>query len=201
MSPEPTVRLPSVADAELSLALERAHRETQVLDRLAAIWALLLAKCCLLQSAILRWDIPVGGLPYVWTLSFLLGLLASWHYLRAHRAELASIPANRRVAAGLLFSLVVLFLGAAHATFSLGLVTPSALAALACGLGSVHALAQGTLRRRLEPVLGAVAWWTAAWQALRHSPDVALACVGLGFLFGQALPGFALARAAARRRG
>lgn len=196
----PLVKLPAVADAELALSLERAHRETLLLDRLGAIWALLLAKCCLLQAAILRWQIPVGGLVYVWSLSLALGLLASWHYLRAHRAELAIIPVNRRAGASLLLGLLVLLLGAAHATFVLGLASPAALAALACALGAVHALVQGTLRRRPEPVLGALAWWFAAWQALGQPVDIALGCVGLGLLLGQALPGFALVRGAARRR-
>lgn len=200
MPPEPEIRLPAAADAELALSLERAHRETQVLDRLAAVWALLLAKCCLLQAAILRWDIPIRGLVYIWALSIALGLLASWHYLRAHRADLTLVPVNRRVGTALLLALLVLMLGAAHATFTLGLASPSALAAMACALGAVHALAQGALRRRPEPVLGALVWWASAWQALRQPPALALACVGVGLLLGQALPGFALVRAASRRR-
>ena len=195
------VTLPAAADAELALSLERAHRETVVLDRLAAVWALLLAKCCLLQAAILRWHVPVGGLVYVWSLSLALGVLASWHYLRAHRAELAFIPASRRAGTSLLLGLLVLLLGAAHATFALGLVSPPVLAALACALGAVHSLVLGVLRRRLELILGALAWWAAAWHALRQPVDVALACVGVGFLLGQALPGYALVRSARRRRG
>lgn len=200
MESPPPAALPPLADAELSLALERSHRETRVLDRLVAVWALLLAKCCLLQAAILRWEIPVSGLLYVWVLSLSLGLLASYHYLRAHRAELAIVPANRRVTAGLTLGLGLVLLGAAHATFGLGLVTPPVLAALACALGAVQALVQGLLRRRIEPCLGAAAWWVAAWHALRQPTDLALACVGLGFLLGQSLPGFVLARDAARRR-
>lgn len=200
MDPRPPLSLPPLADAELSLALERAHRETRVLDRLVAVWALLLAKCCLLQAAVLRWDIPISGVVYIWVLSLALGLVASYHYLRAHRAELALVPANRRVTAGLLLGIVVVLLGATHATFTLGLAGPSALAALTCALGALHALVQGLLRRRVEPCLGAVAWWVAAGYALRQPPDAALACVGLGFLLGQALPGFALARDAERRR-
>lgn len=200
MEPGRPVTLPPLADAELSLALERAHRETQVLDRLVAVWALLLAKCCLLQAAILRWEIPIGGVLYVWVLSLALGIVASYHYLRAHRAELALVPANRRVTAGLLVGLALVLLGAAHATFALRLVAPPVLVALACALGAVHALVQGLLRRRAEPCLGALAWWVAAWNALRAPTDLSLAWLGLGLFLGQALPGFALARAAARRR-
>lgn len=200
MDSDHTVTLPAGADAELALSLERAHRETRVLDRLVAVWSLLLAKCCLLQAAILHWSIPVGGLLYIWTLSVVLGLLASFHYLRAHEAELSIIPVNLRAATSLLLGLSITFLGAAHATFTLGLVSPAALAALACALGAVHAMVQGALRRRVEPLVGSLAWWAAGWLAIRQPDDLALACVGAGLLFGQALPGFVLTRDAGRRR-
>lgn len=200
MGPDRTVMLPAGADAELALSLERAHRETRVLDRLVAVWSLLLAKCCLLQAAILHWSIPIGGLVYIWSLSVALGLLATFHYLRAHQADLAIIPVNVRAATSLLLGLAVTFLGGAHATFGLGLASPAALAALTCALGAVHAMVQGALRRRAEPLVGSLAWWAAAWQALRQPDDLALACVGAGLLLGQALPGFVLTRDADRRR-
>lgn len=192
--------LPPGADAELALSLERAHRETRVLDRLTAVWALLLAKCCLLQAAILYWSIPIRGLAYVWTLSLALGVLATYHYLRAHQLELALIPVNRRLGTMLILGLVITFLGAAHATFALGLIAPSALAALACALGALHAITQGTLRRHAAPFIGSLAWWASAWFALRQPEALALGCVGIGCLVGHALPGFAMVREAESRR-
>lgn len=200
MDRDVTLILPPGADAELALSLERAHRETQVLDRLTAVWSLLLAKCCLLQSAILHWSIPIGGIAYVWTLSLALGAVASYHYLRAHEVELLLVPLNRRIGSTLLFGLILTFLGAAHATFALGMVSPQVLAALTCCLGAVHALSQAAMRRRSAPFLGSLAWWAFAWVALRQPDDLALAVVGLGFLFGHALPGFAMVREAVRRR-
>jgi hypothetical protein len=192
--------LPSPIDAELALSIERAYRETRVLDLLVCVWALLLAKCCLLQAAILYWSIPIRGLIYIWALSLALGVLATFHYLRAHRTELKIIPTNRRTGAALLFGIFVTLAGSAHAVFALELATPSALAALACSLGGIHACVQGTMRRRPEPLLGALVWWIAAWQCLRQPADFALVGVGLGLMFGQALPAFALVRAANRYR-
>ncbi|MFZ9201584.1 MAG: hypothetical protein ACO23N_04050 [Opitutales bacterium] len=200
MDRDVTVMLPPGADAELALSLERAHHETQVLDRLTAVWSLLLAKCCLLQSAILHWSIPIGGLAYVWSLSLALGAFATYHYLRAHEVELLVVPVNRRLGSTLLLGLILTFLGAAHATFALDLVSPPVLAALTCCLGAIHALSRAAMRRRAAPFLGSLAWWTSAWLALRQPDDLALAVVGLGFLLGHALPGFALVREAVRRR-
>jgi hypothetical protein len=192
--------LPSPVDAELALSLERAHRETRVLDLLVGVWALLLAKCCLLQAAILYWSIPISGLFYIWALSLSLGVFATFHYLRAYRTELKIIPTNRRTGSALLFGIFLTLTGSAHAVFALELATPSALAALACSLGGIHACVQGAMRRRPEPLLGALIWWIAAWQCLRQPVDFALVCVGLALIFGQALPAFALVRAANRYR-
>ena len=198
--PDSVYTLPGAVDAELALSLEQAHRETRILDRLVGVWALLLAKCCLLQAAVLYWSIPIRGLIYIWALSLALGALASFHYLRAHRTELKIIPANRRTGSALLFGIFVTLAGSAHAVFALELATPSALASLACSLGGIHACVQGAMRRRPEPLIGALVWWVAAWQCLRQPADFALVGVGLGLLFGEALPAFALVRAANRQR-
>lgn len=200
METRPPSALPSRADGELALALERAHRETLVLDRLHALWALLLAKCCLLQAAIERWRVPIDGWLYVWACSLALAAFASVLYLRAHRADLGRIPANTRVAAALLAGLAILGLGAAHASLGLGLLGPAALGAALLGLAGLHGLVHAALRRRPEPLVGALAAWGSAWSCL-HATDLAatLAWCGAGLLLGSSLPAFALARAARLR--
>lgn len=200
METRPSSALPARADAELTLALERAHRETLVLDRLHALWALLLAKCCLLQSVIERWQVPVDGGLVVWASSLSLAAFATVLYLRAHRADLARIPANTRVAAALLLGLAILALGAAHASVGLGLLGPAALGAALLGLAGLHGLVHAALRRRPEPLVGALLAWGAAWSCL-HAASLAetLAWCGVGLLLGSSLPAFALARAARLR--
>ena len=200
METRPSSALPSRADGELTLALERAHRETLVLDRLHALWALLLAKCCLLQAAIERWRVPIDGRLYVWACSLALAAFASVLYLRAHRADLGRIPANTRVAAALLVGLAILGLGAAHASLALGLLGSAALGAALLGLAGLHGLVHAALRRRPEPLVGALLAWGAAWSCL-HSASLAetLAWCGGGLLLGSSLPAFALARAARLR--
>lgn len=200
MEPPPVTSLPSRADAELALAVERAHRETLVLDRLGALWALLLAKCCLLQSAIERWSLPIAGWLYVWACSLALASFASALYLRAHRADLRVVPVNARVATALLAGLALLLLGACYASLALGLLGHAALGAAALGLAGLHGIVHAALRRRAEPLVGALLAWGAAWSCLR-APDAAttLAWCGSGLLLGSALPGFALVRAARSR--
>ncbi|MFM7240795.1 MAG: hypothetical protein ACKO3A_01585, partial [Opitutia bacterium] len=105
--PAPLTSLPPSNDAELALSVERAYREGGVLDRLEALWSLILAKCFLLQWAIDAYDLPVRGLVFVWLLTFAMAGAATVLYLRAHRVRLRLLPWRARVSTALLAGLLV----------------------------------------------------------------------------------------------
>ncbi len=201
MEPAPATSLPEPAAAELRLSLERAHRESAALDRLAGIWGLLLAKCCLAQAAIERWSLPLDGWIVVWSGSLALAALASLLYLRSHLGSLARVPAGFRVSTVLALALLIVALGAAHAAVARGLLGPVALGALVSGLVGAHALVVAALRHRAEPLLGALLAWAAAAVGLGAGrPDQALLWTGAAFLGGLALPFLAMARFPGRAR-
>jgi hypothetical protein len=192
--PASRTSLPAAADTELSLSVERAYREAVVVDRLGALWALILAKCFLAQWAIDRFVIPIDGLRYVWSLTLAMAFVATVLYLRAHRAALVRFPFQLRVG-----SAVGLGLGAAlacllYAHLVLGQPSAAVTAGLACALGGAWALTRAALKRAPEPLVGAVLWWGLAATALAGADVDALLWVGLGLLGAQAIPGFALAR-------
>jgi hypothetical protein len=192
--------LPPSQDAELRLSIERAYRESLVTDRLGAIWSLILAKCCLAQWAIFRFTIPIGGAFYVWTLTLVMGLVASAFYLHAHRVRLRVLPTHLRVNAAVLAGLLVSLGFVAYARFALGAFSGPTAAGLAAGLLGSWSLARAALRRAWPPFVGAMLWWGLAATALRGAADDGLLWLGLGFLFAQALPGFAVAREESLRR-
>jgi uncharacterized membrane protein YhdT len=194
----PLTSLPPEENAELALSVERAYREAEVLDRLEALWALILAKCFVLQWAIDAYALPVRGLLYVWTLTFAMAVLATALYLRAHRLRLRLLPWRARVSSALLAGLLVGLGGLAYAHGARDLLPAGAAAAGACVLLGNAALVRAALLGGPEPLVGALLWWAAAWQAGRDAEGRALLWVGLGFLLAQALPGFA--RLARRRR-
>ena len=105
--PAPLTSLPPEENAELSLSVERAYREGEVLDRLEALWALILAKCFVLQWAIDAYALPVRGLVYVWLLTFTMAAGATALYLRAHRLPLRLLPWRARVSTALSLGLLV----------------------------------------------------------------------------------------------
>jgi hypothetical protein len=196
----PVTSLPPAQDTELSLSVERAYRESLVTDRLGAIWSLILAKCFLAQWAILRFEIPISGPRYIWTLTLIMGIVASAYYLHAHRVRLYLLPTHFRVNAAVLAGLVVALGFVAYAYFARGLLSAPVATALAAVLLGSWSLARAALRRAWPPLFGVFLWWGLAATALRSPPDQALLWLGLGLLCAQALPGFAVAAQASRRR-
>jgi hypothetical protein len=196
----PVTSLPPAQDTELSLSVERAYRESLVTDRLGALWSLIMAKCFLAQWAILRFAIPVSGPLYIWTLTLIMAIVASAYYLHAHRVRLYLLPTHFRVNAAVLAGLVVALGFVAYAYFALGLLSAPLAASLAAVLLGSWSLARAALRRAWPPLLGAFLWWGLAATALRSPADQALLWLGLGLLCAQALPGFAVAARASRRR-
>jgi len=196
----PVTSLPPAQDTELSLSVERAYRESLVTDRLGALWSLILAKCFLAQWAILRFEIPISGPRYIWTLTLIMGIVASAYYLHAHRVKLYLLPTHFRVNAAVLAGLLVSLGFVAYAYFARGLLSAPLAAALAAVLLGSWSLARAALRRAWTPLFGAFLWWGLAATSLRSPPDQALLWLGLGLLCAQALPGFAVAAQASRRR-
>ena len=192
--------LPPVQETELALSVERAYREALVTDRLGAIWSLILAKCFLAQWAITQYSIPVSGAFYVWTLTLVMGTVASLYYLHAHRVKLYLLPTHFRVNAAVLGGLLVSLGFVAYARFALGAIEAPVAAALGAALLGSWSLARAALRRAWPPLVGALLWWGLAATALRAPAHEAMLWLGLGMLGAQALPGFAVAAREARQR-
>jgi hypothetical protein len=190
--------LPPAESAELALSIERAYREAALLERLEALWALILAKCFLLQWAIDAYALPYRGLVYVWALTFAMATFASFLYLRAHRVSLRLLPWQTQVSGALLAALLVALAALAYAQGALGALAPAITAGLACVLLGGWSLVRAALARAPEPFVGALAWWALGWGAAHDVAARSLLWVGLGFLLAQASPGFA--RLARRRR-
>jgi hypothetical protein len=196
----PATSLPPVQETELALSVERAYREALVTDRLGAIWSLILAKCFLAQWAITQYSIPVSGAFYIWTLTLVMGTVASLYYLHAHRVKLYLLPTHFRVNAAVLAGLLVSLGFVAYARFALGAIEAPVAAALGAALLGSWSLARAALRRAWPPLVGALLWWGIAATALRAPADEAMLWLGLGLLGAQALPGFAVAAREARQR-
>lgn len=193
MSSTPT-SLPSGANTELALSVERAYREVIVLDRLGAIWSVIFAKCLLAQWAINEFSIPVSGLKYIWILTLAMASIATVLYLRAHRMQIDFMPNHRRVGSAI-FSGIVISIGfVLYGHYALKLFSAVTTAALIAILFGTWSLARAALRNAYPPLIGALIWWILGGYAMVSKDSYSLLWLGLGMFFAQALPSFALAR-------
>lgn len=193
MNSTPT-SLPSGANTELALSVERAYREVVVLDRLGAIWSVILAKCFIAQWAINEFSIPISGLRYIWVLTLTMAVVATALYLRAHRGQIDFLPNHRRVGSAIFAGILIAIGFVLYAHFTLKLFSAITTAALIATLFGTWSIARAALRNAYPPLVGALIWWILAGYALVSKDNYSLLWLGLGMLFAQALPSFALAR-------
>lgn len=191
--------LPSKSGTELALSVERAYREAVILDRLGALWSLILAKCFLAQWAINQYQIPISGMRYIWSLTLTMALLATVMYLRAHHLSLRLFPNQFRVGAAILAGLIISAGFIFYAHYALNLVSFALAMSVVATLMGAWSLARASLRFAYEPLLGTILWWCLASLILHGSDNDAMAWMGVGLLMAQSLPGFALARRTERR--
>lgn len=191
METSPT-SLPSESHTELAMSVERAYREAVVADRLGAVWSVILAKCLLAQWAIDYYAIPISGLRYIWTLTLIMAVVASALYLQAHRAKLLLFPNQFRVGSAVFIGLIINLGFVLYVHFALAAIPLSvSYAIIAASMGG-WSLVRATLRRAPEPLMAALLWWLVAGLILRVEPALSLMWLGLGCLFAQALPNFAM---------
>lgn len=188
----PPSSLPSESHTELALSVERAYREAVVVDRLGALWSVILAKCLLAQWAIDYYSIPISGLRYIWTLTLVMAVVASGLYLQAHRAKLSLFPNQFRVGSAVFLGLMINLGFIFYAHFALAALSSVATYALVATTMGGWSLVRATLRRAPEPLMAALLWWLVAGLILRADSTVSLLWLGLGCLFAQAMPNFAM---------
>ena len=188
----PSTSLPSDSHTELALSVERAYREAIVVDRLGAIWSVILAKCLLAQWAIDYFAIPISGLRYIWALTLTMAVVASALYLQAHRTKLSLFPNQFRVGSAVFVGLMINLGFIFYAHFALAALSSVAAYAMVATTMGGWSLARAALRRAPEPLMASLLWWWVAAMILRADPSFSFLWLGLGCLFAQAMPGFAL---------
>ncbi len=188
----PPTSLPSESHTELALSVERAYREAVVVDRLGALWAVIIAKCLLAQWAIDYYAIPISGLRYIWTLTLTMAVIATGLYLQAHRAKISFFPNQFRVGSAVLFGVMINIGFIFYAHFALSAVSATAAYAMVAALMGGWSLVRATLRRAPEPLMAALLWWLVAVLILRAAPEFSMLWLGLGCLVAQAFPIFAM---------
>lgn len=174
--------------AEVERALERSERVLPFRGLLFIFWGVLVSKCLFLQWAIFTYDVPIDGWLFVWTPSFLFGILCMVVYARSALGDFARAPLTNRLTRGvwlacggafIIFILESVFIGG----FSPYLL-PGTFAVLIGAGFFIEGMAEGT---RLYQYLG-LAWWIGAGGLFLMPGVNALALLGGLILLLQVLP-------------
>ncbi len=174
--------------AEVERALERTERVLPFRGLLFIFWGVLVSKCLFLQWAIFTYDVPIDGWLFVWTPSFLFGILCMAVYARSALGDFARAPLTNRLTRGLWLACGGAFIVFTLESVLLGGISPFLLPgifAVLIGVGFfIEGMAEGT---RLFQGLG-LAWWVGAFALFLRPGVNALALLGALIMLLQVLP-------------
>lgn len=173
---------------QVERALEQGERIEPFRGVLFIFWGVLVSKCLFLQWAIFTYDVPIDGWLFVWTPSFLFGVLCMLVYARSALGDFFHAPLTSRLTRGLWLACGAAYIIFVLESVLLGGVSPYLLPgifAVLIGVGFfVEGMAEGT---RLYQGLG-VAWWAGAFLLFLEPGVDSLAALGVMIMLLQVLP-------------
>ncbi|MGJ8638490.1 MAG: hypothetical protein ACSHYA_03780 [Opitutaceae bacterium] len=145
-------------------------------DRLLLIfWSLLFVKCFTLEFLVVRYDVPINSIAYVWSLSIFMASVATLVKYRIEKrpsSNSGTFPMHKAIWLTCLISITLLHLidlWRNHPTEAYA----SGISAVFMGLGYCS---QALLLKQLVPLLCGFAWWIGAAAIFRlENPEKLLA--------------------------
>ncbi|MEM8550285.1 MAG: hypothetical protein AAGF10_05790 [Verrucomicrobiota bacterium] len=174
--------------SHVELTLEKGRRVDSYRGLLFLFWGLILAKCCLMQWAIITYAMPINGFAFIWVPTLIFGLVCTVIYARVTLKEFHDAPLTNRLVRGIwvacAIALVLLStLGIGMQAFSPTLL-PGLLAVI-MGLGyCIHGYLDG---RRLY-FFAAAGWWLGSIVLFSQNNVASLAWLALFLICFQVLP-------------
>ncbi|MGE9297216.1 MAG: hypothetical protein ACQKBV_13115 [Puniceicoccales bacterium] len=165
----------SPSSVELELALERSERVVASRMLLLVFWGLILAKCILLQWAILRYDVPVDGGLFIWTPSFIFGAVCTIVYGKVTFEEFHRTPLTSRLVRGIWAACIAAMSLLGIVAVGLGGMSPFLLPGVFAVLMGVGFFIQGAMDPRPYLRTAAIGWWLGSiWLIYQASADALL---------------------------
>jgi len=145
--------------SDLELALERSARVSASRMLLLVFWGLILAKCTLLQWAILTYDVPVDGGLFIWMPTFIFGAVCSFIYGKVTLEEFHKTPLTSRLVRGIWAACITAMALLGVVAVGLGGMSPYLLPAMLAVLMGVGFFIQGMVDPRPYLRAAAIGWW------------------------------------------
>jgi len=147
------------SDAEFHLALERSSQMAASRMLLLVFWGLILAKCVVLQWAIITYDVPVDGGLFIWVPSFIFGAICSLVYGKVTLEAFHRTPLTSRLVRGIWAACVAAMTLFGVVAVGFGEINPLILPAIFAVLMGVGFFIQGMIDPRPYLRVAAVGWW------------------------------------------
>lgn len=173
---------------EIEVALAKSYRVAPFKLLLIIFWGLILAKCCIVEWAIINYSTPINGLLYVWIPSIAFGGICSLVYAHISFEELRRAPLISRLIRGVwsacAISMVILCIVSFGAQSFNSFVLPGFFAIL-MGIGYyIHSILDS---RRIFKIC-AVGWWFSSLLLFSVLNVHSLAWLALAIVLFQIVP-------------
>ncbi|WP_309398076.1 hypothetical protein [Cerasicoccus maritimus] len=147
------------SNVEFEIALERSSQVTASRMLLLVFWGLIIAKCTLLQWAIITHDLPINGGMFIWLPTFLFGAVCSFIYGKVTLEEFHCTPMTSRLVRGIWAACIAAMTLFGVVAVGLGGMDPYLLPAIYAVLLGVGFFIQGMLDPKPYLKLAAIGWW------------------------------------------
>lgn len=166
-----------------NLALRRRHHV------LVLLWALLFAKCFVLEYCVAAYQVPVNSVIYVWSLSLFMATVASIVYVNLTREEQGGFKIHSSSGRVWVICLTVTLL-IVIASFAFGLLPLTRLPALAALIFAIGYGVQYFYRREPAALCCAAGWCLCAGLLLQMAHPYSLLVFGICLVAFAAFPSF-----------
>ncbi|GHB99601.1 hypothetical protein [Cerasicoccus arenae] len=181
-------RRPTAEKAEMEIALERTSQVAVSRMLLLVFWGLILAKCSLLQWAILNYDVPVDGGLFIWLPSFLFGAVCSFVYGKVTLEEFHRTPLTSRLVRGIWAACIAAMALFGVVAVGLGGMSPFLLPAIFAVLMGVGFFIQAMIDPRPYLRAAAVGWWLGSIWLFYEASISALLSLSILIITMQVIP-------------
>lgn len=174
--------------AEIEVALAKSYRVAPFRLLLFIFWGLILAKCCIVEWAILNYNTPINGFVYVWIPSIVFGGICSLVYARVSDAELQRAPLFSRLMRGVWCACAISMVIFCAVIFGVKTYNPFILPGLFAILMGIGYYIHSNFDNQKLFRICAAGWWLSALVFLLEISLHSLAWLALAIVCFQIIP-------------
>jgi len=174
--------------AQIEIALAKSYRVAPFKLLLFIFWGLIVAKCCIVEWAILTYSTPINGFLYVWIPSIVFGGVCSLVYARVSFEELRRAPIISRLVRGVWGACAISMIIFSVVSIGMRQYNPFILPGIFAMLMAISYFIHSILDSRKLFKISAAGWWIASIILFYQLNIDSLAGLAVAILLFQTTP-------------